>query len=124
MDSPSRANQSMTLLSLKYPQLQVNTIITRSTAKRRISEVQPETESDLSDHIQRPHQPETSSAPLICNPPDLWHLRFGHASTIMLGKLTQIKSSHQPSTCDICICVKKTRNPFPSSDSKATMALA
>jgi hypothetical protein len=66
---------------------------------------------------------DTAIVPLICKPRDLWHLRFGHASTTVLRKLCLIKSTFDSRKCTPCLCAKKTRKPFPPSESKAEAKL-
>jgi hypothetical protein len=61
--------------------------------------------------------------PLYCSPNQLWHLRFGHASTTTLRKLPYIKSSHDSTRCIVCIRAKQTRKPFHSSESKVSRIL-
>jgi hypothetical protein len=61
--------------------------------------------------------------PLLCSPHDLWHLRFGHASTTTLRKHPYIKSSFDSTHCTICIRAKQARKPFHPSESKVTRKL-
>jgi hypothetical protein len=66
---------------------------------------------------------DTAIVPLICKPRDLWHLRYGHASTTVLRKLRLIKSIFDSCKCTPCLRAKKTRKPFPPSESKAEAKL-
>jgi hypothetical protein len=63
--------------------------------------------------------------PLVsCQAPNqLWHLRFGHASTTTLHKLRYIKSSHDSTRCVICIRSKQTRKPFLPSARQVSQQL-
>jgi len=61
--------------------------------------------------------------PLQCSPQDLWHLRFGHASTTTLRKHRYVKSNHDSTRCIICIRAKQTRKPFYPSEFKVTRKL-
>jgi hypothetical protein len=69
------------------------------------------------------HNDDTAIVPLICKPRDLWHLRYGHASTTVLRKLDLIKSTFDSRKCVPCLRAKKTRKPFPPSESKAEAKL-
>ena len=61
--------------------------------------------------------------PLYCTPNELWHLRFGHASTTRLRRLRYIKSNHDSTHCVICIRAKQTRKPHTPVNSKVTRKL-
>ena len=129
------------ILHAMIPQTQANVAVTRSAAKRQISEI-----SDQSDHESEDSTSEVlglerlfkrrlrlsspaplicvdSPSPLTCSPTGLWHLWFGHASSTALRKLKQIKSTYDSTKCVPCIRAKKTRKPFHSSESKATQPL-
>jgi hypothetical protein len=107
------------------PQPEINVVTTRRTETNDDiinvddfgSSSDPELHSSpASLPTSMPAQP---AQPLVCTPRNLWHLRFGHASTTALRKLRLIKSSFDSRTCNLCLCAKKTRRPFPSSESKA-----
>jgi len=66
---------------------------------------------------------DNNDAPLSCSPQDLWHLRFGHASSTTLRKHPHIKSSFDSTHCNICIRAKQTRKPFHQSESKVKRKL-
>src|SRR6266496_916726 len=120
---------------------QANVAVTRSAAKRQINEISDQSEHELGDSasealgLERPFKRRLrlsspaplicvdSPSPLICSPTDLWHLRFGHASSTALRKLKQIKSTYDSTKCVPCIRAKKTHKPFHSSESKATQPL-
>lgn len=76
-----------------------------------------------------PASSPTGSVPTQPIPPigsssrNLWPLRFGHASTTALHKLHLIKSSFDSHTCHPCLRAKKTRRPFPSSESQEEVDL-
>jgi transposase InsO family protein len=78
--------------------------------------------------IPTPSSPPSTTShqsvkPLYCSPSQLWHLRFGHASTTTLHKLRYIKSSHDSTGCVICIRSKQRRKPFHPSESKVSHKL-
>jgi hypothetical protein len=66
------------------------------------------------------HQPVK---PLYCSPNQIWHLRFGHASTTTLHELLYIKSSHDSTRCVICIRSNQTRKLFLPSTSEVSRKL-
>ena len=115
-------------------QSEINVAVTRSTtaatrnnAKRQqIAEIPSDAEqndTDSESEIQiadaAAANDDTTVIPLTCTPRDLWYLRYGHASIIVLRKLDLIKSSFDSRKCVPCIRVKKTRKSFPPSESKA-----
>jgi len=76
-----------------------------------------------SDHVQSASQSSDHLPPLQCRPVDLWHLRYGHASTMPLGKLKAIKSKFDSTNCTICIRAKQTHKSFKTSCEKKTQKL-
>jgi hypothetical protein len=122
---------------------QVNAVVTRSAVKQKVIEnssddelsiVNSEPESDLDQEQPnkrtRNASPSPSnillptlSHPLPCAPSNLWHLRYGHASSSTLQKLKGIKSNFDSRTCSSCIQAKKTRRPFSGSISQITKKL-
>jgi hypothetical protein len=87
----------------------------------------PASDSDSEPELQiagaAAHNDDTAIVPLICKPRDLWHLRYGHASTTVLRKLNLIKSTFDSRKCVPCLHTKKTRKPFPPSASKVEAKL-
>jgi transposase InsO family protein len=124
------------ILYTTIPQTQANAAITRNAAKRRNIEISDPSDdehsptvSDLSELEQpfrkrlRLRSNSPPSEPLTCSPSNLWHLRYGAASTTVLRKLKLIKSTFDSAKCEPCIRAKKTRKPFHRSESKATKPL-
>jgi len=109
------------------------TAAARNEAKRKqVTEIpsDPEEENDSDSDSEQELQIVGAAAahndhivPLPCKPRDLWHLRFGHASTTVLRKLDLIKSTFDSRKCVPCLRAKKTRKPFPPSESKAEVKL-
>src|SRR5271154_4608800 len=79
-----------------------------------------ESQSSFSSPLSTTSHPPVK--PLYCSPNQLWHLRFGHASSTTLHKLPYIKSSHDSTRC-VCIRAKQTRKPFYPSASKVSHKL-
>ena len=109
-----------------------NAAITQGIAKHQINEVSLDTDSTSviseASELEGPFRkrlrislpPSPPSSPLTCSPADLWHLRFGHASTTALRKLKQIKSTFDSTKCIPCIQAKKTHKPFHKANRKVT----
>src|SRR5579859_2577774 len=92
--------------------------------KKEMTVMDPSGYDCLSDRDESDTEPElqiagTVQTPLTCKPRNLWHLRYGHASTTVLHKLHLIKSSFDSRKCVPCIRGKKTHTPFPPSESRA-----
>jgi hypothetical protein len=88
------------------------------------SDSEPELQIDgAAAHNAHNDVDDTAIVPLICKSRDLWHLRYGHASTTVLRKLCLIKSTFDSRKCTPCLRAKKTRKPFPPSESKAEAKL-
>ena len=86
----------------------------------------PQAEPTREQELPLPHLKPTSPSqpkPLYCTPNELWHLRFGHASSTRLGKLRYIKSNHDSTHCVICIHAKQTHKPHLPAESKVTRKL-
>ena len=86
----------------------------------------PDSDSELQiagAAAHKEHNDDTAIVPLTCKPRDLQHLRYGHASTTVLRKLDLIKSTFDSRKCVPCLRAKKTRKPFPPSESKAEAKL-
>src|SRR5271156_2073590 len=79
--------------------------------------------SASSSSSSSPNSSHELSKPLYCSPNQLWHLRFGHASTTTLRKLPYIKSSHDSTRCVVCIRAKQSRKLFYHSESKVSRKL-
>jgi reverse transcriptase-like protein/integrase-like protein/Pol polyprotein/LTR polyprotein gag-polypeptide-like protein len=131
----------------ELPTLRTSAVMTRSVhRKRQIEEVDGDTLQDDGPNqnndqpIGSLHSPRARSAPpspippkpsrnrqkvnpLYCTPKDLWHLRFGHASTTTLRNHPYIKSNHDSTHCVVCIRAKHVRQPFHPSNSKVTRKL-
>jgi len=121
----------------RSPMLQALAVTTRSK-KRPLSDLQSsnDSETNQSENSDRSRQPITNdrvtkdlsatpsakSSPTIssCDPPNLWHLRLGHASATSLSKLTNIKSTFDTKDCLACIRAKAKRKPFLPSTMKST----
>ena len=109
-----------------------NVAVTRGSAKRQFVE-DTDSASAISEasELERPFRKRLRlnsdspppSSPLACSPADLWHLRFGHASTTALRKLKQIKSIFDSAKCIPCLRAKKIRKPFHASKRKVTQQL-
>ena len=120
------------ILHVSFSISQANVAITRSAARRSLIEVSSEpsdtsseldstSESEDLEPIQkRPRQVRSPSPELKCSPSNLWHLRYGHASSSTLRKLKLIKSTFESKTCVPCIRAKKTHRHFSASESKVT----
>ena len=123
-------------------QSEINVAITRNAAvatrsSTKLPEIIETPQDDDSDHdiqldddsdpgIQiagRGLKHQDDSSQLSCKPRELWHLRFGHTSTTVLRKLDLIKSTFDSRYCVPCLRAKKTRKPFPPSESKAESKL-
>ena len=118
--------------------LQMLAVTTRSVKKRTFpdsqsSENTTNSEPDQSDRSRQPitngrvienlsATPSPKSTPKIsaCDPPNLWHLRLGHASATSLSKLPNIRSTFDTNDCLACIRAKAKRKPFLPSVPKAT----
>ena len=107
-----------------------NVTITHGTNKRQINEGSSDTDSasiSEASELIRPFRKRlrisSPPPPLTCSPADLWHLRFGYASTTALRKLKQIKSTFDSTKCIPCIQAKKTRKPFHKANRKVTQQL-
>jgi len=119
-------------------QPQVNSVTTRNAAKFKrqdphdehgaeeaLSHLTEDGNSDLQSQMDIDCvEPRTNTTPLICSPQELWHLRLGHASTTTLRKMQHlIRSSFDSRKCTSSLRAKKTRKPFPRSESKADVKL-
>jgi hypothetical protein len=116
-------------------QPEINVVMTRNTAKTNVianleatpsaqdeSDVESDPESRMdvdSDSIITTRCHQETTMPLTCTPQQLWHLRFGHASSTSLRKLSLVKSLFDSRKCTSCLRAKKTRKPFPRSESRA-----
>jgi hypothetical protein len=117
------------------PVLQANAIFTRSATKRVRSNHESsdvlDNESSQADALETGSQlpysrfisPSISTTPLSCTSQDLWHLRFGHASSTTLRKLRYIKSNFDSVHCITCIRAKKARKSFRPSKRKVSRKL-
>jgi len=93
------------------PILQVNAVATHNASKRSYSHIS----HDQASEAAVPHRqvaPQTTSDALPCNPNNLRHLRFGHASSTTLRKHPHLRSNYDSSHCTICIRAKQTRKPL------------
>ena len=112
------------ILYTTIPFTQVNVVTTQS--KRAIEHLDESESPQVRQRIRTvpPSSDSIDSNPVTCSSPNLWHLRYGHASSTTLRKLKRIRSTFDSFTCIPCIEAKKTRQPFPSSDSKVTDKLS
>jgi transposase InsO family protein len=115
----------------------VQVMISQSGSENFLPKPQPIGEAEKLTNFQLPREnfsPPSSSSPAItsitspvkplyCSPSQLWHLRFGHASTTTLHKLRYIKSSHDSTRCVVCIRAKQRRKPFHPSENKVSNKL-
>jgi transposase InsO family protein len=117
------------ILQITMPQLQVSAVITRSSQKRSLAEISDQESTSDEHELETQKRVRLSPIrseqppPLTCSPPNLWHLRYAHASTTSLSKHKSIKSTHDSRKCDICMRAKKTKNPFHRTTSKANTKL-
>src|SRR5438045_1457135 len=105
------------ILYTTIPYIHVNAV-TRSKHALEPSDATSEPESRKRSRAEPP-----AVTPINCTPSNLWHLRYGHASSTTLRKHKHIHSTYDSSNCISCIEAKKTRQPFPTSDSKVTEKL-
>ena len=116
------------------PSLRINAVTTRNASKKRTLEQVDDDENFQPETLKNGPIRSTNSAsstptnptkiePLQCSPNNLWHLRFGHASTTILRKLPYIRSNHDSAHCIVCIRAKQTRKPFHPAESKVTRKL-
>ena len=107
--------------------MQINVVNTRSVSKKRKHDNNENLIDQSSPSNVTTLTPSSSNSPSIqplqCNPQNLWHLRFAHASSTMLRKHLYIKSNHDSTHCTIYIRAKQTRKPFHRSESKVTRKL-
>ncbi|KAL8113534.1 hypothetical protein AgCh_020747 [Apium graveolens] len=61
----------------------------------------------------------TLACAIIVNKTLLWHYRLGHVPSPILKLLLVAGLSHDITPCDSCALAKKTRIPFPSSQSQS-----
>ena len=116
------------------PSTRIMAVQTRGESKKRKrSEAEEDDEENLDDAVsektpepirrQKRKQQTTPPSPLTSMPANLWHLRFGHASTTTLQKLKTIKSKFDSTKCRVCIRAKQTRKPFSPSNEKTKRKL-
>ena len=114
--SGESVNDILYIWTSSTPAIRINAVITRNAFKRQRP---TDDDVDIDDYDEIPQaedqtipQRYTMPNPLPCSPQDLWHLRFGHASTTTLRKLPYIRSNFDSSHCITCIRAKHTRKPF------------
>ena len=135
--SGKSVNDILYIWTSSTPAICINAVVTRNASKRHISHDSRESNDDVDDYDEMPEPDSQASQqrhitpsavpsipnPLHCSPQDLWHLRFGHASSTILRKLRYIKSYFDSTHCITCIRAKQTRKPFYPSERKVTRKL-
>ena len=67
---------------------------------------------DITSATVSPWSPQKPPNSPRHTPPNLWHLRLGHASRITLSRIPEIKATYDSSHCQACIRAKSTKTPY------------